>query len=228
MIRPTVLLFDLDGTLVRTGGAGRRAMRRALARELDAPDALAGVSFGGRTDRWILRTAFERVGRVFDEAGFAQVTSTYLAYLDEELRDPKGYRVLPAVPEVVEACANFPATALGLGTGNIEAAAYAKLGPSGLAPAFAFGGFGSDAEDRGELVATGFARGAAALGVAPEEARRVIIGDTTRDVDAAKAVGALCLAVGTGGEDPEALAARGADLALPTLAGPEALAFLRG
>ncbi len=228
MPHPTVLLFDLDGTLVRTGGAGRRAMRRALAAELDAPDALAGVSFGGRTDRWILRTAFTRVGRAFDEAGFARVTATYLGFLEDELREPEGYRVLPAVPEVVSACAAVAAVAVGLGTGNIEPAAYAKLGPSGLASSFGFGGFGSDAEDRAELVSTGFARGAAQLGAKPEDVRRVIIGDTARDVDAAKATGALCLAVGTGGEDPAVLAERGADLAVDTLADPRALPFLVG
>ena len=228
MPRPTVLLFDLDGTLVRTGGAGRRAMRRALGAELDAPDALDGVTFGGRTDRWILRTAFERVGRPFDEAGFSRVTATYLGFLEEELASPAGYRVLPAVPELIDACRSPVHVALGLGTGNIEPAAYAKLGPSGLADAFPFGGFGSDAEDRAELVAIGLARGAACLGVEPEATRRVIIGDTARDVDAAKAVGALCLAVGTGGEEPAALTARGADLAVDTLADPRARAFLLG
>ncbi|MEM1413971.1 MAG: HAD family hydrolase [Myxococcota bacterium] len=228
MARPTVLLFDLDGTLVRTGGAGRRAMRRALGAELNAPDALAGVDFGGRTDPWILRAAFTNAGVPLEAAALAKVTETYLGFLDEELAATTGYRVMPGVPALLDACAAAEGVALGLGTGNIEPAAYAKLGPGKLAHRFAFGGFGSDAEDRAELVETGARRGAEALGALRDAVRVVILGDTFRDVDAAQAIGAECVAVGTGGTPVAALAERGADLALETLEDPRARPFLLG
>lgn len=220
---PTVFLFDIDGTLISTGGAGRRAMATAFGAVCDAPGALDGVKLGGMTDRLILRAGFEAIGRTFSEELFTSVMDEYLKHLTHEVKASEGYVVYEGVHEAVEACRAIPDSATGLGTGNIEAGARIKLKRSGLDQHFAFGGFGSDAEDRAELVEAGARRGAKALGVPREEARVVIIGDTPRDVYAAHAIGARCICVATGTFSFEELEAASADAVFETLASPGAV-----
>ncbi|HSO32352.1 MAG TPA: HAD hydrolase-like protein, partial [Labilithrix sp.] len=111
----------------------------------------------------------------------------------------------------------LPKIALGLGTGNVKRGAYAKLARGALDAPFAFGGFGCDAEDRTELLRVGAGRGAAALGVPLADCRVVVIGDTPKDVAAARGIGAECIGVGTGGFAPAALRDLGAQNAFATL-----------
>src|SRR6185295_3780747 len=121
----------------------------------------------------------------------------YFAHLERELAAGKGYVVYPGVHEILAAVRDTPGVAVGLGTGNIKKGAYAKLVPGGLHAHFAFGGFGCDHEDRGELLRAGARRGAEALGVPLDDCRVVVIGDTPRDVAAAQKLGAECIGVGT-------------------------------
>lgn len=234
MTRPsaTVLLFDLDGTLVRTGGAGRRALSRAFAQETGRGDACAGLSLGGMTDRAIVRHGLTAIGRArgdaSDEAAIDGILAAYLALLPAEVAATDGYEVLPGVVPVLDALTGRAELAIGLGTGNIEPAARVKLSRGGLEARFAFGGFGSDAEDRTALLRAGRDRGAARLGQAPERVRTVVIGDTPRDVTAARALGAVCVAVGTGGHDPDDLRALGADHAVTDLRDPGVVEKLIG
>lgn len=216
-MRPTILLFDLDGTLLLTGGAGRRAMARAFGVVCGREDACSGFSFGGMTDRRIAREGLRAVGHADTDSEIDRLLDTYLGYLDEELAKTKRYRVLPGVHDVVRAVSNRPSVAVGLGTGNIREGALKKLGPGGLDRSFEFGGFGCDHEDRPELLRTGARRGAARLGVAIEDCRVVVIGDTPRDVEAATAIGAACIGVGTGGHSPEELVRLGAIAAFADL-----------
>jgi phosphoglycolate phosphatase-like HAD superfamily hydrolase len=116
--------------------------------------------------------------------------------------------------------------ALGLGTGNIRAGARAKLERVGLFERFAFGGFGDDSENRTELLRVGAERGARALDVSLSECRVVVIGDTPRDVAAAHGIGALCVAVATGGSTAAELVASAADHVFDNLAQPGALAAI--
>ena len=220
---PTVFLFDIDGTLISTGGAGRRAMASAFGAVCDAPRALAGVKLGGMTDRLILRAGFEAIGRTFSEELFNAVMDEYLQHLADEVEASKGYVVYEGVHEAVHACRAIPGSATGLGTGNIEAGARIKLKRSGLDELFAFGGFGCDAEDRAELVEAGARRGAEALGVPRADARVVIIGDTPRDVYAAHAIGARCICVATGSYTFGELEAASADAVFDSLVSPGAL-----
>ncbi|MCB9600571.1 MAG: HAD family hydrolase [Sandaracinus sp.] len=223
----TVALFDVDGTLVTTGGAGRRAMRAAFGEVLDAPHALDDVKLGGKTDPMILREGLSVIGREFDPTLVAEILARYLARLERELERTAGYHVFDGVRTMLDH-ADALSVAVGLGTGNVERGARLKLARGDLNARFAFGGFGSDAEDRTELVRAGATRGAQYLGVPLAECRVVVIGDTPRDVRAAHGIGAVCLAVATGGYANDALEKAGADLVVDRLDEPQALAFLEG
>lgn len=230
----TVLLFDIDGTLVSTGGAGRRAMIGAFA-ELGAPGALDGVSFAGMTDRAIARAGLRALTAEVTESAIDRVLDAYLARLEAELGRSEGreatddgprgaaedgarYRVLPGVPALLASVRDLPGVAVGLGTGNVRRGAYAKLARGALDAAFAFGGFGCDAEDRVELLRAGARRGAERLGAPLEACRVIVIGDTPKDVAAARGIGARSVGVGTGGYAPADLAACGAHHVFATLA----------
>jgi phosphoglycolate phosphatase-like HAD superfamily hydrolase len=117
---------------------------------------------------------------------------------------------------------------VGLGTGNVKRGAIAKLARGGIHEQFAFGGFGCDAEDRTALLRAGAARGAESLGTHLDGCAVVVIGDTPKDVEAARGIGARCVGVGTGSYTPADLLACGADVAFATLAEPEARPAILG
>jgi phosphoglycolate phosphatase-like HAD superfamily hydrolase len=225
--RPLGLLFDIDGTLVSTGGAGRFAVERAFAEHYGRPDAFAGIGFGGMTDHAIVRAGCEAIGREYTATDAERVLATYVGLLREELaRVGAAHRLHRGIAEALDRAAVRPRTAIGLGTGNIRAGAEAKLAPLGVYERFGFGGFGSDHELRAELLRIGAVRGAAALGVAVSECRVVIIGDTPKDVAAALAISAEVLGVGTGGDAPEQLRACGAHAVCADMSDEAALAWL--
>ena len=228
-VRPRVLLFDLDGTLVSTGGAGRRAMIAAMVEVVDAADAFEGFNFAGMTDRSIVRAGITKARGAATNADIDRVLDAYLPRLESELASTPHYRVFPGVSDVVhEVTRAGPGVAVGLGTGNVKRGAYAKLARSALGSAFSFGGFGCDAEDRTELIRTGASRGAEALGEPLAACRVIVIGDTPRDVAAARGIGAACLAVATGPYTRAQLQEAGADWCFETLEGPEAAEILLG
>jgi phosphoglycolate phosphatase-like HAD superfamily hydrolase len=213
-----LVLFDIDGTLILSGGAGLKALRRVFQELYGLENATDGIEFHGRTDPRILRSiAREGLGRELEPAELERVVSHYLGVLDEALPATDAYRVLPGARETVADLAARTDVALGLATGNLEPAAYAKLRRGGLDGFFRFGGFGSDSEDRDELTRLAVARGRA-LGAA--EAGAVLIGDTVRDVRSALAAGVDCLAVATGNASEAVLEAAGARWTVPTLEAP--------
>ena len=219
-MRPTVFLFDIDGTLLLTGGAGRRAMRGAFDDVFGAGGSVAlDFSFAGMTDRAIVRQGVGTAGgRIADDAAIDHLLDVYLARLHDEVSRADSYRVLPGVMSVLSWLTSHTARiAIGLGTGNVKRGAYAKLARGALDTTFRFGGFGCDAEDRTELLRVGAERGAAALGLPLTECRIVVIGDTPKDVAAAHGIGAECVGVGTGGFEPNALLELGAHSAFATL-----------
>jgi phosphoglycolate phosphatase-like HAD superfamily hydrolase len=201
-VLPTVLLFDIDGTLVTTGGIGRRAIERAFRARFGKSDALS-FSFGGMTDRAIVRDALAvvdpelRGGKL--EAEIDQVLALYLDALSEETRAAPSLRVHRGIHEAIDRAHRRAGCAVGLGTGNVRRGAELKLTPVGLYESFSFGGFGCDHIDRAEILRIGATRGAEQLGVPLAECRVVVIGDTPKDVRAAQAIGAECIAVATGG-----------------------------
>lgn len=221
-MRPTVLLFDIDGTLITTGGAARRALESALAEILDQPGFAANFSFGGMTDRAIMRAALGQAGVEATERDIDDAIAHYLERLDGVLETAPQYIVHDGVREVLALTEDRDGFAVGLGTGNVERGARIKLERVGLNPYFAFGGFGCDHEARPELIRRGAERGAERLGAALDDCRVVVIGDTPRDVHAARVNGFEVVAVSTGGADADELAKAAADWFFASLADPAA------
>ncbi len=227
---PRVILFDIDGTLIRSGGAGTRALERAMEIALDLDEVTAGFSFAGLTDRLIFRRMLESLGYEPSEALIDRILEHYPRILREEIERAESYRVNPGMEEGLQALAfsGRGDQAVGLGTGNVEEGARIKLERADLNRHFPFGGFGCDAEDRAELLRVGAERGAARLGRSLEECSVLVVGDTPLDVSAAHAIGARCLALATGGATRDELAAAGADHLFESLAEAGALEVLLG
>jgi phosphoglycolate phosphatase-like HAD superfamily hydrolase len=226
--QPTIFLFDVDGTLLLTGGCGRRAFEHAFEHVTGQRRALDGFSFGGMTDRAIARMGLCAIGREANPSVVDQLLEAYLEALARELVSPLNFVILPGAHETVQALAARSGTALGLGTGNVRRGAQAKLAYADLWHPFSFGGFGCDHEDRAELLRAGAQRGAAQLSQPLADCRVVVIGDTVRDVAAAHAIGAECVAVCTGGDNEEKLRAAGADAVFQNLLHTDLLAALVG
>lgn len=236
---PTVVLFDIDGTLLNAHGAGRRAMEAGFLAATGR--ALASFRFAGMTDPAIAREGLRAAGLLPDggpsgalDGGpsgdriHAQIQSVIAAYLERLPAQllARAPRVLPGVPERLDELSVHSGVAVGLGTGNVEAGARAKLRAAGLDACFAFGGFGSDHEQRAELLRVGAHRGAARLGVPVSSCRVLVIGDTPRDVAAAHAIEAECLAVATSHYDVQTLRAAGPSEVVSDLRAPRARAWL--
>jgi phosphoglycolate phosphatase len=227
-VRPTVLLFDIDGTLITTGGVGRRAMERAFEDAHGSREACR-FRFDGMTDWQIARQALTTLGVEPTRAAIAKSLAYYLTLLAEEVARAKEseYRLHQGIAAALRAAAER-GHSMGLGTGNVLEGARIKLERLGVFEKFAFGGFGSDAEDRTELLRHGAERGARHAGAPLEECRVVVIGDTPKDVVAARGIGAECIGVGTGAYTAEALLECGATHAFPSLSAPGAIDALLG
>ena len=194
----SVLLFDLDGTLLCIGGSGRRAMELAFEEIGGSKSACPRESFGGMTDRFIAATGLQSAGITPNEVNINRFFQAYHGYLKRELSQATQSKILPGVVPLLEVIQKTEGIALGLGTGNTKEGAFAKLASGGLGSYFSFGGFGCDHQERSEIIRLGAIRGANTLGLKPEETRLIIIGDTPRDILAAQAVGGESLAVATG------------------------------
>lgn len=217
----TLVLFDIDGTLVLTGRAGVRGMNAAFAELYGHPDALSIVDVAGRTDRAIVGTVFETLSVPMGDTELAGLRDAYIAALRREIDVPVEHpkEVLPGVLTLLEALEARDDVDVGLLTGNFEGGAAVKLGHFDLWRRFQFGAFGDRHVSRRDLVPLALER-AAAAGVAPTRADQVVvIGDTPLDVDCAQAHGARSLAVATGPFERAALEAAGADLTVETLDG---------
>jgi phosphoglycolate phosphatase len=194
-----LFLFDLDGTLVSTGGAGLRALDRAFVGLHSLERATNGISPAGKTDPFIVREIFEtKLGRPPVDGEIDRVCEAYLDYLPGEIRDSRGYRVMDGVADFLDELRGKEETLVGLGTGNLERGARIKLERGGLNGYFLFGGFGSDAEERAEVLRAGVRRAEERAGkkIAPRDV--FVIGDTILDIRAGKAIGAVTVAVGCG------------------------------
>jgi phosphoglycolate phosphatase len=230
-VKPTVLLFDVDGTLVTTCGAGRRAIERAFELRHGAKDMLS-FSFGGMTDKAIVRNALLAVGRTFAnedelEQEMEATLAFYLEILVEEVTRAR-IRIHDGMERAMDESEARPEVALGLGTGNIRRGAKIKLGAVNIFHRFTFGGFGDDSIDRPTLLMAGARRGAEKLAVPIEDCRVVVIGDTPKDIAAAKVIGADSIAVATGMHDIAELKQCEPTAALASLADPRADVLLFG
>ena len=207
-------LFDIDGTLIATGGAGSKAMAAAFAALWRREDGFARVEFSGRTDRAILRDGLEANGRAegpFEDL-LRRFKRAYFRRLPGTLVSTSG-RVLLGVERLLQTLADDPAATTGLATGNFRHSAGLKLRHYGISQFFRFGGFGDHVEGREEMVAQAL-RSSRRFG---RHDTVFVIGDTVHDVRSAKAHGAVAVGVTTGTAPAEVLSAAGADLILSTL-----------
>ena len=214
-------LFDIDGTLVLSGGAGARALDRAFHQRWGFTGAMAMIKPGGMTDPAILEQVFgAQLGRMPTAAELDEMIELYLPLLEAELSDAPGFRVMPSVVEALDYLSGHgTAIILGLATGNVREAARIKLERGGLWPRFALGGFGSDHRERPRLVERAIQRACVHAGVhAFDPAQVVVVGDTPLDVHAARACGVRAVAVATGTATRADLVACAPDVVLDTLA----------
>lgn len=226
LMKKLVWLFDVDGTLIRSYGAARKAFAEGARVVLGLEDDLESLSFAGRTDPLILRDILRRHGRELDEAGTARFWRVVRVLMEAELQTGRG-RVLPGVLPLLDAIHREAAWVAGLLTGNNAAMARLKLDHFGLADAFAFGAFGDDAPDRDAMARRAVAEARARWSVPPE--RCIVVGDTEHDVQCARAAGARVVAVATGMCGRSELEARAPDLLLDDLSDTAALlAWARG
>lgn len=220
-----LLLFDIDGTLLSTDGAGRRAIHRALVDRAGTPGVLPGFRLDGKTDPQIVRELLSQGGHPTpeDRGLIEAICDQYVENLKEELKRP-GYvtRALPGVPALLAALVPREAAGevmVGLLTGNVAGGATLKLRAAGIPPErFIVGAFGLDGHHRPDLPAVALARAQALAGRPLSGADTWIIGDTPADVACGRPVGASALAVATGSYGVRDLEATGAELVFADLA----------
>ena len=214
-----LVLFDVDGTLCLTGGAGGRAMTIAFEEVFGVPDGFAGIPMPGRTDQIILADAIRRLARDADPTLEARFRERYVFNLRNEVLKPGRGRngVMPGIRELLDALDVRGDILLGLVTGNYLAGARIKLEHFGLWRYFRFGAFGDDAHERNELVpiAVERARECGIRDLPPD--RVIVIGDTPLDVACARAAGARAIAVATGSSKAGELRQSGADVVFEDL-----------
>lgn len=219
-MNPTLLLFDVDGTLLLSGRAGMRAMTRAFEEIFGVPDGFRSAAFAGRTDSILVSEALRAAGLPDTPEHHRRFHDAYVSILAEEIQKPgTGYKgLMPGVRELIDALEEREEAFTALLTGNYRAAAEVKLSYFDLWDAFEWGVFSDDSSDRNALVP--IARQRAETYDIPEAARQrvIVIGDTPHDVACARAAGALSLGVATGGFSVEALQQAGATIAMPDLA----------
>jgi phosphoglycolate phosphatase len=213
----TTALFDIDGTLLVTGGAGAVAWQRAF-HELHGIDAdIEEHTHAGMTDPEIAAIVFrEVIGREGDAAERAAAIAGYLSHLEDAVNESSGYRVMPGIEQLLPRLAE-QGVLLGIVTGNIETAAQIKLARGDLNRFFSFGGYGSDSSDRTELTKRALERGRVVAGAPLDLAATIAVGDTPRDVKAGHGAGIRVAGVATGSYSVEQLQAAGADWALPSV-----------
>ena len=194
-----LVLFDIDGTLIRTGGAGMKAFAKVFATEFKVPDGTERISFAGRTDRSIVREFFTRHQIDPVEENFQRFFDSYVFWLDQVLGQGSG-RVLPGVEAILGQLRALPEPpTMGLLTGNVRLGAEIKLTHFGLWDHFETGAFGDDHEDRNQIAVIALRRGQQLLQKDLRGDEVLVIGDTPFDIACGRAIAAKVLAVATGG-----------------------------
>jgi phosphoglycolate phosphatase len=217
-----LVLFDIDGTLLVSAQAGRRALKAAFEAEYDDLGFFDGVRLDGKTDPQILAELHLAAGRPERNTAesIERLLAQYVTHLEREIAE-RGHlvRPCPGVPELLDALAQRDDVVIGLLTGNIVPGARLKLGAAGIGfERFVVGAFGSDSAHRPDLPPIAAARAATLFGRTPHGDEVVIIGDTPADVACGAGIGARALAVATGGYSVADLSATAAYATFATLA----------
>ena len=219
-----LVLFDIDGTILLTDGAGKRAIHRALV-EVYGSSGPDDHRFDGKTDPQIVRELMRIAGHGDEhiDARMSLLFERYVEYLDDELTRGSGdVRVMPGIPELLDTLDDRDDVVLGLLTGNLVAGARAKLMAAGIDPdRFSVGAFGSDHETRAELPAVAQRRAREELGLSIEGENVVVIGDTPADLSCGRAIGARAIGVATGHYSVEDLLSHQPAAVFPDLSSTE-------
>ena len=214
---PVAVLFDIDGTLISTGGAGAKSWKWAFQQVVGIPADIGQYTDAGWTDPEVARGTFKQVmGRDPTRQEMAALIAAYLAIIPDNVQASEGYRVLDGVYELLPKLAE-DGVLLGLTTGGTEGAAHVKLGRAQLNKYFAFGGYGSDSADRVELTKKAIERGGCLVGEPLSASQCLVVGDTPNDVAAAHAAGIQCVGVASHKFNADQLAAGGADYVIGSL-----------
>jgi phosphoglycolate phosphatase-like HAD superfamily hydrolase len=212
-----LLLFDIDGTLIRTGGAGVKAFATVFATEFGATDGFERLKFAGRTDVSLVREFFSFHGIAATAANFGRFFERYVFWLDQILHEGKT-EVCAGVWEFIGQLQALPEPPLlGVLTGNIRLGAEIKLRHSSLWEVFHTGAFLDDHEERDQIAAIARERGGRVLGRELRDEEVVVVGDTPLDIRCGRAIRAKVLAVATGGARLEELERHKPDWAVPEL-----------
>jgi phosphoglycolate phosphatase-like HAD superfamily hydrolase len=200
-----LLLFDVDQTLISTGGAGIRALNRAFQKLYAVENAMDGILPHGKTDPGIIREILSshpipplNDGSDGFPTSMTAIVESYLEFLNNEIDSTPTYKILPGIEGILNLLSGRSDIAIGLATGNVEAGARIKLERGNLNRYFRFGGFGSDSENRTDLVRHGAERAAAYMGCRPADDDVFVIGDTPRDIVAGREAGFMTVGVATG------------------------------
>jgi len=214
------ILFDIDGTLLVTGSAGAASWRLAFDELYGIPADIGEFTDAGMTDPEVGRRTFQAVlHREPERDEFTRLLERRLHYLHRTVAESKDYRVLPGVEELLPRLI-VDGYMLGLVTGNVETAAHVKLHRARLNRFFSFGGYGSDASDRGELTRIALKRATVVYGEPLSPAQAIVVGDTPHDVEGAHAAGLACVGVGSHHFNVQQLRDAGADYAIASLEEP--------
>jgi phosphoglycolate phosphatase-like HAD superfamily hydrolase len=214
---PLAILFDIDGTLITTGGAGAASWRLAFDELYGVPADIGKFTDIGMTDPAVGRKTFEAVlKREPERREFTKLMERRNFYLHQTVEESTGYEVLPGVNELLPKLIE-DGYLLGLVTGNVEAAAHIKLHRGNLNRFFSFGGYGSDSDDRREVTKIALRRASLVYGEEVERDRAFAVGDTPLDVTGAHAAGIECVGVGSHHYDADQLRDAGADYAISSL-----------
>jgi phosphoglycolate phosphatase-like HAD superfamily hydrolase len=208
------VLFDIDGTLITTGGAGGEAWKRAFVELYGNPLDIRDVTESGMTDPEVGHVALRNIlGRDPDGRELAAAMGRYLRHLSTAIDEADAYRVMPGIEELLERLVDA-GHLLGLTTGNVEAAAHIKLARAGLNRFFSFGGYGSDSTERTVLTRCALERGNMVSGGTLSKESSIAVGDTPRDVVAGHGAGVEVVGVATGNFSVTQLRQAGANWAI--------------
>jgi phosphoglycolate phosphatase-like HAD superfamily hydrolase len=194
-----ILLFDIDGTLIHSGGSGKHAMEVAFEEVYGIANGLENVLLSGQTDPKILLDAFQKYGLAWQDELTEEFKKRYFIHLTEDMQRPRPKRrIMPGFPQLLDDLKKMPDMHIGLLTGNWIRGAEIKLEYFDLWKYFEFGAYGDDEMDRNKLVPHAWRRAEEKFGIRPQRDRVYVIGDTPRDIHCARPHGATAVAVATG------------------------------
>jgi len=215
-VKTKLVLFDIDQTILNSGGAGEKALTMALRDRFGREETLGNIEIAGKTDIWIAQRIFEAHGIEPHAENIDLFLGGYLDHLKTELTRANG-RLLPGFPQILDTLGSLPHVAIGLLTGNLRAGADLKLRHYGVHDHFTFGAFADDSQDRNNLGPFARRRAADLHGIDFAPSDIFIIGDTPHDIACAKAIHARGVGVATGRYNRAALEAAGADFVFDDL-----------